>query len=159
MADSHAPSNRTSPPVFNRILVVCVGNICRSPTAEALLLHRHAQRGYRIGSAGLGAVKGAPMDPTALAVLQEHGLDHAGHVARQLTGELLAGADLVLVMEKAHLHTIQTRHPQASGKTMLLGKWLGDIDIPDPYRQQRPAFEHAFQLIDKAVTSWDRYLP
>ena len=44
------------------------------------------------------------------------------------------------------------------GKTFLLGKWQGDREISDPYRQQRPAFEHVYRLMDEGVTSWLRYL-
>lgn len=144
--------------MFKRILVVCIGNICRSPTAEALINDRFGGRGIVATSAGLSAVKGAPVDASALALLNEHGLSHSDHVARQISSGILADADLVLVMEKSHLRSIQTQYPQVSGKTFLLGKWVGDQDVPDPYRQQRPAFEHAYRIIDQAVQGWDRYL-
>jgi len=51
-----------------------------------------------------------------------------------------------------------TRYPQARGKTFLLGKWLGDKEVPDPYRQSREAFEHVYELIDSACSAWQKYL-
>jgi len=141
-------------PFFKRILVVCVGNICRSPTAAHLLREALAGRACVVQSAGLGALVGEPIEPAALEILQEKGQSPAPHQARQLTPALLAEADLVLVMEKRHLQDIGRGAPQARGKTFLLGKWLGDCEIPDPYRQDRAAFARTYDLIDQSVTAW-----
>jgi len=146
--------------VFKRILIVCVGNICRSPTAEYLFRHRleavdkDASKKVVVESAGLGALAGNGMDATALSVLAEHGVDGSRHVARQLNGDMLRSAELIVVMEKSHVAAITKVAPQASGKTFLLGKWQQDASIPDPYRQHRIAFEHVYDLIDDAVSSW-----
>lgn len=147
-------ANRASAPFFKRVLVVCVGNICRSPTAEHLLREALGDCGCTVSSAGLGALVGKPIEPTALAVLQRHGHTPAPHDACQLDDALLAEADLVLVMEKGHLQEIGRRAPQARGKTFLLGKWRGDAEIPDPYRKDEAAFERAFELIDDCVATW-----
>ncbi|MEK0266163.1 hypothetical protein QT383_07805 [Stenotrophomonas rhizophila] len=48
--------------------------------------------------------------------------------------------------------------PEASGKSFLLGKWNNEFEIPDPYRQQRPAFEHVYRLMVEGVESWKRYI-
>ncbi|MNN60520.1 Low molecular weight protein-tyrosine-phosphatase etp [compost metagenome] len=61
-------------------------------------------------------------------------------------------------MERKHVHRIIEIAPEASGKTFLLGKWQADREIPDPYRQQRAAFEHVYALMDEGVKSWVRYL-
>lgn len=140
--------------MFKRILIVCVGNICRSPTAEYLFRHRLASTDIQVESAGLGALAGKGMDRLALALLAEHGVDGSAHVARQLDDDMLQRADLVLVMEKRHAAAITRTAPQASGKTFMLGKWQGELAIPDPYRQQRAAFEHVYGLIDDAVSGW-----
>lgn len=140
--------------MFKRILLVCVGNICRSPTAEYLFRNRLSTTDIRIESAGLGAMVGKGIDPLALAVLAEHGVDGSAHVARQLHDDMLRSADLVLVMEKRHAVAIARTAPQVSGKIFMLGKWQGDLTIPDPYRQQREAFEHVYGLIDGAVSCW-----
>lgn len=144
--------------MIHRILFVCVGNICRSPTAEILMRHALAQSGVEVASAGLQALAGHPVDPTAALLLRARGLDPEPHRARQLNASLLADADLVLVMERRHQAALVRDYPQASGKSMLLGKWTGNCEIPDPYRQQRPAFEHALSLVDRGVEAWLPYL-
>lgn len=151
--------NRGSPlVVFKNILFVCIGNICRSPSAEVLMRQAVAGTGIQVSSAGLGALVGQGIDPTAQALLLEHGLDGSAHRARQVDAATLGAADLILTMERKHLALIAQRAPQVSGKTFLLGKWQGDHEISDPYRQQRPAFEHVYQLMDQGVASWRRYL-
>lgn len=149
-------STRFGTRVFQRILVVCVGNICRSPTAE--LLFHHYLPGLRVASAGISALAGHGMDETARALVEEHGLDGSRHVARQLDDDMIRDADLILAMESSHVDTIVRRSPHAMGRTMLLNQWSGRRDIPDPFRQQRPAFEHVYQSIDTAVKGWAPYL-
>lgn len=141
---------------FDNILLVCVGNICRSPSAEAILKARYPSKS--IQSAGIGALVGKPVDPNAAALLDEAGLPHQGHQARQLTPELAQWADLILVMEQGHISAVTAIAPFARGKTFLLGKWLTDTPIPDPYRQSREAFTHVFQLMDQACRGWARVL-
>ncbi len=138
--------------MFRRVLVVCVGNICRSPTAEVLL--RHALEDVHVASAGLSALAGHPIDATAQAVLSGHGLSGQSHVARQIDRSMIDAVDLVLTMEPWHNDAVLRISPHARGKTYLLGKWLDNTAIPDPYRQSRTAFEHVFQLINSGVNSW-----
>ncbi|MDR5893273.1 low molecular weight phosphotyrosine protein phosphatase [Halomonas mongoliensis] len=139
--------------MFQRILVVCTGNICRSPVAEAML--REALPGRRLGSAGLGALVGHGVEPTARALAEADGLDVAEHQARQLTAEMVGEADLVLVMSPGQRRAVGELAPQALGKTMLLGKWLpGEPEIPDPYRKSREAFEHVHELLKEATQAW-----
>ena len=141
--------------MFQRILVVCTGNICRSPVAEAML--REALPGRRLGSAGLGALVGHGVEPTARALAAADGLDVADHQARQLTAEMLQAADLVLVMSDGQRRAIADLAPEALGKTMTLGKWLDGgqgKEIPDPYRKSRGAFEHVHRLLKEATQAW-----
>lgn len=142
--------------MFNKILVVCIGNICRSPTAEALLKSKLAARGIQVSSAGIHALVGKGMDSTALEVLREHGGDHPDHQGRQLSREILHQADLILTMEQGHVQSIAKLAPEVRGKTFLLGKWQGNQEIPDPYRQQKVAFEHVYQLMAQGVDSWSQ---
>lgn len=144
--------------MFKNILFVCIGNICRSPTAEVLMRKAVEGRDIQVASAGLSALVGHGIDPTAQALLLEHGLDGSAHRARQADAAILGAADLILTMERKHLALIAQRAPQVSGKAFLLGKWQGDREISDPYRQQRPAFEHVYRLMDEGVASWLRYL-
>lgn len=144
--------------MFKNILIVCIGNICRSPTAEALLAHRVDGQDLTIGSAGIGALVGNPMDKSAHDVLQEHGLTLFEHRARQIDSGMLHQADLILVMEKSHIQHIRQIAPEVHGKTFLIGKWVDNLEIPDPYRQSRPAFEHVYKLLAQSVESWLPYL-
>lgn len=144
--------------MFKKLLLVCVGNICRSPTAEILMRDALCDRvGVEVSSAGLQALVGKPVDPMAATLLREHGLDPDAHRARQATPEVLAAADLILVMEQAHVSRIIRDAPQVSGKTFLLGRW-DSLEVPDPYRQQRIAFEHVYSLIERSVDRWSKYI-
>jgi len=145
--------------VFNQVLVVCVGNICRSPTGEHLLRENLNGSGIRVSSAGLTALVGRPLEPTALATLQRHGQQPQEHQARQLTPQMLQTADLVLVMEQRHLQDVHRLSPVARGKTFLLGKWQHEREIPDPFRQGAAAFEHAYALIEEGARAWSRRIP
>jgi protein-tyrosine phosphatase len=143
--------------VFNRILMVCIGNICRSPTAEHLLKEALGES-FTVSSAGISALVGKPADPMAVKLMSEHGVDASGHVARQLTTTMLRDADLVLGMERVHVAAMIRMAPEASGKIFLLDKWSGGRDVPDPYRQQREAFEHVYARISEGLVAWRRYL-
>jgi protein-tyrosine phosphatase len=100
-----------------RILVVCTGNVCRSPLIERLLRVRLGQRlGERsdrveIASAGVRALVGSGMTPEAAAELRALGGDDATFAARQLTGELMEGVDLVLTATKQHRSEAVSRAP------------------------------------------------
>ena len=127
--------------------------------AEYLLKTKLVHRPEKsVESAGIGALVDKPVDETAETILGAQGIDATSHRARQVTTEMLARADLILAMEEKHLKRLHEMAPQIRGRAFLLGKWQDDHPIPDPYRQQRPAFDHAFKLIDEATNSWLKYL-
>lgn len=144
--------------VFSNILVVCVGNICRSPMAACLLKERLAGKGFTVSSAGLGALVDQPLEPFAAEVLASHGHADPDHRARQLERKHLQEADIVLVAEKKMIDAVLRIGPEARGKVFTLGKWQTDRDIPDPYRQSRSVFEHTYALVDEAVNAWIKHL-
>lgn len=144
--------------VFKRILIVCMGNICRSPAAEYLFRQRVNGRGIQLHSAGLSAVVGDPMDATVMRLLSESGIDGSPHRAHQLTPPMLIHADLVLGMEKSHVDAMVELAPAARGKVFLIDKWVDGRDIPDPYRQHHTVFVRAYEMIRRAVDSWVGYL-
>ncbi|MBN3847583.1 MULTISPECIES: low molecular weight protein-tyrosine-phosphatase [Burkholderiaceae] len=137
--------------MINTILVVCVGNICRSPMAQYLLARE--LNGVTVISAGLDAVVGCGPDPLAVRVSAESGLDITSHRAQQLNVGLVGGADLILAMEASHKHEIMRRHPGASGKVFRLGE-IGRFDVPDPYTKPIAQFYDAFDLIRQGVDTW-----
>jgi protein-tyrosine phosphatase len=144
--------------MFNSILVVCAGNICRSPTGEYLLKDKLANSDIKVSSAGLTALVGKGAEETATNIALTNNVDMSGHLGRQLSTSLISDNDLILVMEERHLSDLLGQYPQARGKTFLLGKWIDNTEIPDPYRQSLEAFEHVYQLIDKACSAWTKYL-
>lgn len=139
--------------MFERILVVCTGNICRSPIAEALLAHALREQQFTVTSAGLGALIDHPADPIACELTLEVGIDISAHRARQISTEIVNNNDLILVMESGQRQALSARFPQARGKTYRWGEW-GDFDVPDPYRLSRGAFEYAFELIERGLADW-----
>lgn len=144
--------------MFDSVLVVCAGNICRSPTAEYVLKSKLEGKNIEVSSAGLTALEGKPADAMAINIAHEHGVDLSSHQGCQLNSALVAKHAVILVMEQRHFNDLCARYPQARGKTFLLGKWLGDKEIPDPYKQSKEAFEHVYQLIDSATSAWAKYL-
>lgn len=146
--------------MFSNILVVCVGNICRSPTGERVLQQLLPNK--TISSAGIAVEKsrltGKPADETATLIASEKGVSLENHQAQQLTAQLCAKQDLILVMEQGHIDALTEIVPEARGKTMLFGHWVNSVDIPDPYRQSREAFDHAFSLIEQSAQAWAKKL-
>lgn len=138
--------------MFDSILVVCTGNICRSPIAERILRSLLPEK--KIDSAGTGALIDKPADHSAEKVASKYGISLANHRGKQFSSSLARKYDLILVMEKEHQEQIARIAPEASGKTMLLGHWLNHKDIPDPYRKSDEAFESVYQLIDLACKRW-----
>ncbi|MBN3194580.1 protein tyrosine phosphatase [Pectobacterium aroidearum] len=142
--------------MFDSILVVCVGNICRSPTGERLL--KQALPAKKVASAGLGALVGKPADATAIEVANKNNLSLEGHQAQQLTSALCRQYDLILVMEKGHIDAVCRIVPEVRGKTMLFGRWLEQQEIADPYRKSREAFEFVYSQLEQSAQKWVQVL-
>ncbi len=139
--------------MIKRILVICVGNICRSPMAEGLL--QQALPNHTVSSAGLGALVGNSADPAAIQLMQERGVDIAAHRARQINGQLMAGADLVLVMELAHQRHLEQQYPLSRGKIFRLCE-KSKTDVADPYRKGLDAFQQSLHLIAEGAEAWSQ---
>lgn len=137
--------------MIRRILVVCIGNICRSPMAEGLF--RQALLGAQVSSAGVAALVGHGADPIAVQVMAGAGVDITSHRARALTDAIARGADLILVMDDAQRQQISAQYPYTRGKVFRLAEATKQ-DIPDPYRQDPEVFRTVFTLIENGVKEW-----
>jgi protein-tyrosine phosphatase len=133
------------------ILVVCIGNICRSPMAHILLANALPQ--LTVTSAGTGALIGHPADPIACELMAARGLDLSQHRARQITQSMCAPVDLILTMDEGQRRHIENNYPLTRGKVFRLAE-TAKLNIPDPYKMGQGAFEHALQLIDAGVETW-----
>ncbi|WP_052878329.1 low molecular weight protein-tyrosine-phosphatase [Vibrio coralliirubri] len=145
--------------MFNRILVVCMGNICRSPLGEAALKELLPNKSVR--SAGIATKEsgliGHGAESTMKSVSLKHGFDLDEHKAQQLTQDLCDESDLILVMEPAHVDLVAIIAPNARHKTLLLGQWsVGTID--DPYQKGQQAFGLALQQVLQASRQWSQKL-
>jgi len=138
------------------VLVVCVGNICRSPLGERMLQAELATRGGQVtvSSAGLHALVGQAADSETASVAEKNGVSLDGHVARQFTQDLGRKHDLILVMEPAHKAEILRTAPSLSGKTFLFDQWNGGKGIADPYRRSREFHEAVFAMIRDGAQGW-----
>jgi len=136
-----------------RILLVCSGNTCRSPMAEALLRRALAEsgpEGIAVASAGTGALTGSPASEGAYLVALEAGLDLSGHRARLLSRDLVDGADLILAMSAGHLRRVEALG--GAGKATLLADFAGEAgDIPDPFGGDVAEYRETLRHLDRLV--------
>ncbi|EPY4320357.1 protein tyrosine phosphatase [Klebsiella quasipneumoniae] len=142
--------------MFDSILVVCTGNICRSPIGERLLQKLLPHK--MIDSAGTGALIDHDADDTAIKIASLNELSLEGHKGKQFTSSLARKYELILVMERFHIEQIGKIAPEARGKTMLFGHWLDQKEIPDPYRKSEEAFASVYSLIEQSALQWVKKL-
>lgn len=138
--------------MFGSVLVVCLGNICRSPLGERVLAK--GLPGLHVASAGLAAVVGHSADADAATVAAEIGVDLSGHVARQFSLEIGVAHDLILVMEPCHRVEIFRRFPALSGRVMLFDQWIGGQGVSDPYRRSLDVHRATRDRIVTAAERW-----
>lgn len=142
---------------FNSILVVCAGNICRSPMGEAFFKERLAKlddkKHIKVDSAGIVGLVNHPADDHALSVMQDIGYDMSQHQGKKLNEALITEFDLVLAMTNKQVKDIEQRWAFSKGRVFRLGQWQ-NLDIADPYKHGIDSFIEARNLIDTAVDSW-----
>lgn len=141
------------------ILIVCTGNICRSPVAEALLrdrLQRQGLEGWRVSSAGTWTSPGMPASAYSVEVLAEQGLDIQCHASHPIGRADLLSADLILCMETGHVEALRAEFPREAWKIHLLSEMSGPgYSVNDPYGGPRARYEQMLReltdLIDEGL--------
>ncbi|HWI60425.1 MAG TPA: low molecular weight protein arginine phosphatase [Symbiobacteriaceae bacterium] len=124
--------------MIRRVLLVCSGNTCRSPMAEALMkdLWQKASPGWdlEVSSAGTGAMPGDVASQHAVTAMRTRGLDMAGHRSRRVDSLNLTSFDLILTMTSRHREHLLGRWPELAGRVYTLGEYAGaGDDISDPF--------------------------
>jgi protein-tyrosine-phosphatase len=133
-----------------RILIVCQGNIIRSPFAARLLARELGEgAGVHIASAGLAAKPGTPSPPAALSAAAALRIDLGDHVASPLTEEAVATSDLIFVMDVSHLGAMQRRFPKARAKAFVFTCLAPEapLEVRDPYNGDDSAFRACYAHI------------
>jgi protein-tyrosine phosphatase len=142
------------------VLVVCMGNICRSPTAEAVLRQRLAAGGLdgrvEVDSAGTGGWHtGEPPDARAQRHALLRGYDLSRLRARRVVEEDFERFDLLLAMDEDNLADLQRLKPVGAGAELRL---FAAVEVPDPYHGSAQGFENVLDLIEQAsdalVAEW-----
>ena len=143
-----------------RLLVVCLGNICRSPMAEGILRSRIEASRFagrvEVDSAGTGNWHvGHPPDPRAIACVDAAGVDITALRGRQVTREDFRHFDWILCADRQNLRDVQALAPlRMKQRASQLLEWAGvpgDGEIPDPYTGNARHFEHVRKLLEKAA--------
>lgn len=142
-----------------KILLVCLGNICRSPMAEGLLREMAKQRGIRIetDSAGTGRSHlGQAPDPRAQAEMRKHGIDISDLRARLFTRSDFQRFDLLLAMDRNNLEDMlrQAPSPELAAHAKLIMDYapqLDQRDVPDPWFGGGEGFVHVHGLLKEAI--------
>lgn len=144
------------------ILFVCLGNICRSPTAEGLMLNQLAAAGLadrvRVDSAGIGGWHiGEPPHRRAIAAARRRGVDLTPLRARQIRTADFSDFDLIVGMDRQNVADLCRLAPKQS--TARIGLWLTEAlglpgEVPDPYYEDDRAFDAVFDLCDRATRAF-----
>jgi protein-tyrosine phosphatase len=152
---------------MKRILFVCTGNICRSPTAEGLFRHRIREAGLDrlllADSAGTeGYHAGNPPDPRAIAEAARHGVEIGDLRARRLEGVDFERFDLLLGMDRSHLARMRRLAPPRThdrlGLLLAHAPDCGYAEVPDPYYGAEADYRLSYRLIDAGIQGLLRYL-
>jgi L-threonylcarbamoyladenylate synthase len=142
-----------------QFLFVCTGNTCRSPMAEGIFRKHLAEKvecnvddldkmGYKVVSAGVLELAGAPASTGAIAACAAKEIDIRAHKSKRVSRQLIEESDLIFAMEQAHRETVSALSPDATNRCTLL---VQDHDVPDPIGQPQELFNSCAEMIEEAI--------
>ena len=139
-----------------KVLMVCLGNICRSPLAEGILKSKIQKQNVIVDSAGTGAYHiGKLPDPRSIEVAKKHGIDITDQRARKISKVDLDTFDFIFVMDESNYRNVlmMATNETQSAKISMIMKTIyprEDISVPDPYYGGDNGFEQVYQMLDEA---------
>jgi protein-tyrosine-phosphatase len=146
---------------MTNLLMICTGNICRSPIAEGLAPIIGTELGLTIQtkSAGTLGLVNRPADPKSVKVCKEINIDISKHKSQPITQELVDWATYILVMERRHARHLRERYQGVDDKVMELGTFSGLSSIKDPIGGWTYKFRGCRKQIDKGLRKFIAQLP
>ncbi|WP_375238166.1 low molecular weight protein-tyrosine-phosphatase [Aurantibacter sp.] len=143
---------------MTKILMVCLGNICRSPLAEGILKSKLPKQNYFIDSAGTSNYHiGSSPDSRSVNIARHNNIDICLQQARQFTAQDFKDFDVIYAMDNSNLKNIlalaQTETEKSKVKIILNESYPNsNKDVPDPYHDTDKGFENVFNMLDKACS-------
>lgn len=142
---------------MTKILMVCLGNICRSPLAEGIMRSKLSSTHFFIDSAGTsGFHSGNAPDPRSIEVAQKNGLDISQQKSRPFRAYDLEEYDVIFVMDKANyrdvIRHVQNEDERQKVKLILNYPNSEKEEVPDPYYGGKNGFDHVYNLLEEACT-------
>lgn len=147
-----------------KILMVCLGNICRSPLAEGILRYKLDSALFEVDSTGTGHWHvGNPPDPRSVAVAKKNGLDISGLRGRQFSHQDFVNFDHIYVMDSSNLenvlHLAQNQAEKEKVSMILDTLFPGEkVDVPDPYLGTDDGFDRVYDMLEQACDTLSKSL-
>lgn len=142
-----------------KVLMVCLGNICRSPLAEGIFRHLSNPTDFVVDSAGTANYHtGAAPDPRSIAVAAKNGIDISNQKARQLTQDDIVKFDHILVMDQQNftdaLALCNTQEDRHKIELLTTASGHNASNVPDPYYGNKKGFDTVYELVYSCCKAW-----